>query len=721
MTGDAAYRLQSAFHSQVRRKRLYSGIMVAIFVLLMDSGFKLANDRNAGGFWNGLPNLLDFPFDVYADTAPKIGQLPAHLVSYLPVLIETINIAAVSTLLGALFALVLAFLSSRGLTIWPRATPLIRFLMDAMRALPEIVIALLLIFVLGGGPVPAVIAITIHTTGALGKLFSEANENAQIAPIDGLASVGANWFQRMWFGVLPQVLPNLLSYTLLRFEINIRASSILGFVGAGGIGYELKNAISWGIGKYDEAAAIFLLLFVTIVAVDQLSSHLRNRVASHETSTQFNVISKAETLSRVRRKSLKSLTYPLVVIAYLSYVFSAFDVVGLSERARWENAQILLQDTWSHKVHVTRDNRSGEVSASIEGERKGTYPDNTYPNWVKTNGKTIEIDLGDGHKVTLLGSKDLTYTIPDYGTIIASHNGREIVSNLGTDPPSWVSLSKSRLAITTANGRVSLSRNRTEVFRYFAGWELFFFTFDSPYYDKSLSSLAFGPRIIPEKSNLTGALSDFWHNEIWRHGDVAWAISETVLMAFLGTSGAAILAIFLGFLAARPFTPSQVLRFTIRRIFDFLRGVDGLIWTIALSRPFGPGPLTGTLAILLTEIGNLGKMFADALENADTRQIDGVKSTGARPLQIYWFGVVPQVAPIFLSQFLYSLESKVRSATFIGAISGGGIGLLLTQAIITQKDWEEVTYYIILIILMVTFMDGLSAKLRRIIIHGHKT
>jgi len=157
-----------------------------------------------------------------------------------------------------------------------------RRVMDHRRAGPEIVIALVLIFILGGGPVPAMIAIAFHTAGALGKLFSEVNENADLKPVEGLNSVGASWGQMMWLGVIPQVLPNYLSYGLLRFEINIRASAILGFVGAGGIGYELKNAISWGQGKYDEAAAIFILLFLAIVFFDQLSSYFRNKLTHGE-------------------------------------------------------------------------------------------------------------------------------------------------------------------------------------------------------------------------------------------------------------------------------------------------------------------------------------------------------------------------------------------------------------------------------------------------------
>ncbi|MEO1138021.1 MAG: phosphonate ABC transporter, permease protein PhnE [Pseudomonadota bacterium] len=268
--------MQASYMAQVSRRRLYSGITLLVFVLLMVSGFNLAESRNGGSFIGGIDNFFDYPGEVVIEAAGKLSELPGHFVTYFPALIETVNIAAVSTLVGALAAIVLSLFSTRGLAKYPRLVPVFRRIMDITRAVPEIVIALILIFILGGGPVPAMIAIAFHTAGALGKLFSEVNENASLKPIEGLESVGATWSQRMMLGVVPQVAPNWLSYALLRFEINIRASAILGFVGAGGLGYELKNAISWGQGRYDEAAAMFLLLFVTIIVVDQASSHFRN-------------------------------------------------------------------------------------------------------------------------------------------------------------------------------------------------------------------------------------------------------------------------------------------------------------------------------------------------------------------------------------------------------------------------------------------------------------
>ncbi len=270
--------IQSSYMAQARRRRLYSGIMLAIFVLLMVAGFQTAEDRNGGSFWGGIDNFFDYPAEVIAEAASKAGELPGHLAHFFPALVETINIAAVSTLIGALGAIVLSLLATRGMARYPRLIGVFRRIMDIMRAVPEIVIALVLIFILGGGPVPAMIAIAFHTVGALGKLFSEVNENADLKPLDGLASVGANWSQRMMLGVVPQVAPNWLSYALLRFEINIRASAILGFVGAGGLGHELKVSIQWGQGKYDEAAAMFILLFLTIVFFDQLSSYVRDKL-----------------------------------------------------------------------------------------------------------------------------------------------------------------------------------------------------------------------------------------------------------------------------------------------------------------------------------------------------------------------------------------------------------------------------------------------------------
>ena len=420
----------------------------------------------------------------------------------------------------------------------------------------------------------------------------------------------------------------------------------------------------------------------------------------------------AEAMFRSKRDF--ALLVPVVILAYLVYAFFAFDVAGLAQRASLENASRLVSDSYSYKTHVTRDNRTGDVEVAIEGERKGTYEHGTGPDWVSF-GDSTRVDLGSGNVVTYLPDGVVTYAIAGYGTVTASPSARGVVATFPEGSlPDFISAAKNRVMITTDAGRLTITRNRTEVFKYQMGWEMFFFTLDSPYH-----GLGFGQLVSRAVSGEAPQIwHDFWYNPMWRHADVAWALFETVLMAFLGTFGAAVVALPLAFLAARNFTPLMVVRQVARRVFDLFRGVDALIWTVVLARAFGPGPMTGALAILLTDTGSFGKMFSEALENVDDKQIEGIRSTGASPVQRYRFGVIPQVTPVLLSQVLYFFESNTRSATVIGAITGGGIGLLLTQAMITQKDWEEVTYYIILVVLLVFAMDSFSGWLRRRLIKG---
>lgn len=421
------------------------------------------------------------------------------------------------------------------------------------------------------------------------------------------------------------------------------------------------------------------------------------------------------------RRMRVAIGIPALILAYLTYTFFAFDIPGLAERARMDNAAILMSDFWSYKTHVSRDNASGKVVVAIEGENKGTYPEGMLPDWVTINGDVTRIDLGNGYVVTY-DTAGARFVVPGYGTIDIRPADGKLALNAPQPLPDWISATDNKVSVTTDAGRFNYTRSKVDTFKYQPGWELFFFTLDSPFYDKGPVELArlalWGDRVDAARTNAGYIVSEVWTNKMWRHGDVLWAIFETILMAFLGTAGAALIAFPLGFVAASNFMPVRAVRFVTRRVFDFVRGVDGLIWTIILARAFGPGPMTGALAIVITDMGSFGKMFSEALENIDDRQVEGVRSTGANALQRARFGVIPQITPVLLSQVLYYLESNTRSATVIGAIVGGGIGLLLTQAIQTQKDWEEVAYYMTLIVLMVMLMDTFSGWLRRRLIKG---
>lgn len=266
---DALIRLEN-------QRRLYTGLGLVIAVAILVSGYQSAESLNSGGFVQGLSKFFDYPSQIVREAIAKGPEFWPLFPRFFPALIETLNIALVATLIGGLLAMILSLAATRNLDVPDRLIPVIRRIMDVMRAFPELIIALFLIFVLGASPVPAAIAVAFHTAGALGKLFSEINENIDVKQIEGLKATGASWIQRVRYGVIPQVLPNYTSYFLLRLEINVRASAILGFVGAGGIGSELARSIGWGDGAI--TSALFLMLFATIVIIDQLSSALRRRL-----------------------------------------------------------------------------------------------------------------------------------------------------------------------------------------------------------------------------------------------------------------------------------------------------------------------------------------------------------------------------------------------------------------------------------------------------------
>lgn len=265
-------------------------------------------------------------------------------------------------------------------------------------------------------------------------------------------------------------------------------------------------------------------------------------------------------------------------------------------------------------------------------------------------------------------------------------------------------------------GWAEISADRVRVHNRFFGWANFFFDTNSAFFGKSageiLSLVTSGPRIDASQSNLSLAWNDILYNPSWQHLDVWSKLLETLVMAFVGTFLATLVSFPLSFIAARNITRNRPMNQFTKRLFDFLRSVDMLIWALFFTRAFGPGPLAGISAIFFTDTGTLGKLYAEALENLDDKQREGVKSVGASPLAIQRYGVVPQVLPIFASQALYFWESNTRSATIIGAVGAGGIGLKLWEAMRTNSNWENVCYMVLLILLVVFIFDGISNALR---------
>jgi phosphonate transport system permease protein len=197
----------------------------------------------------------------------------------------------------------------------------------------------------------------------------------------------------------------------------------------------------------------------------------------------------------------------------------------------------------------------------------------------------------------------------------------------------------------------------------------------------------------------------------WDHAELWRSMLETVAMAYLGTMLALILAVPLGFLGAHNVIPQRVFHFMTRRLFDGLRGLDQLIWALVFVRAMGLGPIAGIMAIAVAETGVLAKLFAEAVENIDRKQVEGITSVGAGFVARIRFAVLPQVLPVMISQTLYSIESNSREATILGLVGAGGIGLRLSERI-QINAWDQVAYIIVLVLLSVAIIDTTSRYLR---------
>lgn len=197
--------------------------------------------------------------------------------------------------------------------------------------------------------------------------------------------------------------------------------------------------------------------------------------------------------------------------------------------------------------------------------------------------------------------------------------------------------------------------------------------------------------------------------------ELLWALAETLAMAFLGTLLAAIAALPLGFLGARNIIPPGAFHFGLRRLFDGLRGVDTLIWALIFVAAVGLGPFAGILAIAIPDAGTLAKLFAEAIENIDRRPRDAMRAVGASETLVARFGVAPQVLPVMLSQVLYFLESNTRSASILGVVGAGGIGLALSDRL-RINNFDEAACIILMILVTVALIDTASAAIRRRII-----
>jgi len=409
-----------------------------------------------------------------------------------------------------------------------------------------------------------------------------------------------------------------------------------------------------------------------------------------------------------------------MTLVYLAFCFVFFNVGPTFMQGKWDRAAIYVQDWYSWRAQPRLRFQNGAVVPQWSSRRQ--YPEGAEIEWLIPNA--------DGSYTVTFGGSDRLEVTPERVDV---HLGGEVwpvlitpeQSILPEGAPGVMEQDGAKVNVNFGfEGQAEIRSGQVYIQRRFLGWANFLFDIRSPFWGKSFGELASlavsGERIDPARSNISLMLDNFLGNASWQHADILSKLLQTLVMAFVGTLFATIVAFPLSFVAARNITRGRVANWGMKRLFDFFRSIDMLIWALFFTRAFGPGPIPGIAAIFFTDTGALGKVYAEALENIDDKQREGVKSVGASPVAVNRYGVLPQVLPIFISQSLYFWESNTRSATIIGAVGAGGIGLKLLEAMKTNSDWDKVAYMVLLILFVVFLFDGVSNALRSRVMGTHK-
>ena len=403
----------------------------------------------------------------------------------------------------------------------------------------------------------------------------------------------------------------------------------------------------------------------------------------------------------------------LVTLAYLVVCFFAFNVGPAFMSGRWDRASIYVQDWYSWRAQPRLRFQDGAVVP--QWTSRGQYPADAKIDWLQPTPD-------GGYSVIYNGTENRLDVTPQQVDVYGDGTPYTVTTNgdagrLPSGAPANMVQDGSKVLVHYGfAGQAEIRSSQVYVQRRFLGWANFFFDTRSVFWGKSFGDLAWlatvGDRIDPARSNIGHMVDDFLGNTVWQHADILSKLLQTLVMAFVGTLLGTLTALPLAFIAARNITSSRLANWAMKRTSDFLRSIDMLIWALFFTRSFGPGPIPGIAAIFFTDTGALGKVYAEALENVDDKQREGVKSVGASPGLVNRFGVMPQVLPVFVSQSLYFWESNTRSATIIGAVGAGGIGLKLLEAMGTNADWDKVAYMVVLILFVVFAFDAMSNALR---------
>ncbi|HMD88428.1 MAG TPA: phosphonate ABC transporter, permease protein PhnE [Anaerolineaceae bacterium] len=465
-------------------------------------------------------------------------------------LMETIAIGLMSTLFSTILAVPISFLAAHNIMSRIPGGQAIyyitRTILNIVRAVDTIVWGLIVIVWVGLGTFAGVIALTIHSVAALAKLYSEELEHIDPGPVEAVTATGANLFQTIRYGVVPQITPSFLAYTLLRWDINMRSATVIGFVAGGGIGFLVVETIR--AGAYQFYAMILWATAVVIILVDYISAKMRENILKDQPPQ------KIKTQNQQTFGTLRKVFYIIIGLVLFAYC--------------WNLTEISLPDLFS-------------------------------------------------------------------------------------PAPTLISM-----------------------------------------------------------------VSDFVHIDLT--ADVVAVVTQqmliTIFQALLATTLGAIIALPFSFLAARNLTGKNKMLIWIyyltRSIFNVLRSIEALLYVAIFIFWVGIGPFAGMLALAVTTFALIGKLFSEAIENIESGSIEAVTATGAGPLQVINYAILPQIVPAFVSYLIYQWDINIRMATIIGFAGGGGIGLTLSTYF-GSLQYHKAGTVVAFIVIVVALMDFSSAKLRQ--------
>ncbi|MGY6502600.1 MAG: phosphonate ABC transporter, permease protein PhnE [Acidimicrobiales bacterium] len=543
--------------------------------------------------WADMQRLIDRMLPVRFDNLSRTVDLA----------IETFFIAFIGTSLAILLSVPLAFMAARNTTANRLVFGVARGFIVLMRAIPDLVFALIFVRAIGiggvGGIVAGILAIGLNSIGMVGKLYADAIEQIDEGPREAVTSTGASKRQALVTGVMPQVMPAFIGIALYRLDINFRTSTILGYVGAGGIGQLLQLYLS-GL-RYDRALGVTAVIVVLVLVVEFTSAAIRKSILGgtdpYEDRRLTRRLAKA-VRRRPGRRTVVDLTAPPSMGAE-------------------------IDPTAARLVHV--EERVEVVDTSDFDRERLTPP------WTPQRRRmTAYATLG---MVLLVVS--FVYT--------------------GVRP-----------------------------------WDLVASVWDI---------MVVATRLVPTSLD-------------WFTPDIRAGVIETMAMAFASTFMGLLMAIPLGYLAARNVAPFRWIYYLARTLVVLIRAIPELILAVIFVAALGLGPFPGVLALTIGTVGFATKLFADAIEEVRQGPRDAIVATGAGRLQEAATGVTPQVMPALIGTSLYILDINIRASTILGIVGAGGIGFYLIQATRTLQ-WETVGGIIIVIFVVVYGIEQLAGWVRK--------